>query len=185
MKSINAGRNWPHIEAAYMVWEMIGDIDRTPTQDEAREIRKRIDPFPGLTGRKVGEQVQMWRIIRWFEQRDLYSPWVDELAIERAVAFDWAVIDRLTARESDVFIDRLADLGENWSSHMIAEPFGTLGRPYRDDPFSAEKRHQRYMEGSDLDRQAVTSRVSRRRAARARNVTADVTVTVAERSVAA
>src|SRR5690606_12897120 len=48
-----------------------------------------------------------------------FSPFVDEVAIERALAFDWSVIARLSDLEWQTVTDRLAAMPDPWEMESV------------------------------------------------------------------
>lgn len=49
---------------------------------------------------------------RWLENPSWHSPYIDDVAIDRALDFDWSAIDGLTHAERSVFYDRLAGMDD-------------------------------------------------------------------------
>ena len=127
-----AGENiitpWEVVEGAYDHYaDMTDDIDRNPTRDELwaivdRLIEQGYDPFADRDDLPRFKQKSLLRtkVNGWFKRRDLYSPYVDEVALERAMRFEPAAIDGLTPRERGEFYDRL-------STHP--DPFGFANEP--------------------------------------------------------
>lgn len=54
-------------------------------------------------------------IRNWLSDPGLYSPHMDESALERALAFDWGVIERLSSVETAEFYSRLAAMDDSFS----------------------------------------------------------------------
>lgn len=137
-----------------------------PTLEEAKAIRT----HAGLSGRRfrgyAGEK-GLGKIQRFLSDPGLYSPFVDEIAIERALAFDWDVIARLSMRETEVFYDRLAEMDDPFediaSTHLIPRKHGESGSTEID---LEGPRRKRWREGGDLWRDRIMSAVNRRRRAR-------------------
>lgn len=136
-----------------------------PTPEEAKVIRERA----GLSGRRfrgyAGER-GLRKIRRFLSDPSLYSPFVDEIAIERALAFDWGVIARLSMRETEVFYDRLAAMDDPFedaaSTHLIPRKQGESGSTEID---LESPRRKRWLEGGDLWRDRIASAVYRRQRA--------------------
>lgn len=99
-------RDWSRVEDAYEVWAEIGDIDRTPTREEASRVSALL--------REAGHDrrhVPPAYIMRWLTDRRTYSPYVDEVAIERVIrAQSWDSLDGLTDREKHVLLERLVEI---------------------------------------------------------------------------
>lgn len=137
-----------------------------PTPEEAKAIRT----HAGLSGRRfrgyAGER-GIRKIQRFLSDPSLYSPFVDEIAIERALAFDWDVIARLSMRETEVFYDRLAEMDDPFediaSTHLIPRKHRESGSTEID---LETPRRKRWREGGDLWRDRIVSAVYRRRRAR-------------------
>src|SRR5690625_1530792 len=49
---------------------------------------------------------------------DKWSPFLDEIALERAIRFDWKVIDNLTPYEYQELVRRLSEMDDPWDYHV-------------------------------------------------------------------
>lgn len=58
------------------------------------------------------------RIARWLRDPLEYSPYVDMVAVERAVDLDYSVVPALTARERREVGRRLAEMEEPWGDRL-------------------------------------------------------------------
>lgn len=99
-------RDWKRVEDAYEVWSEIGDIDRAPTREEASEVSALL--------REAGHDhrhVPPAYVMRWLTERRAFSPYVDEVAIERVIHNQsWDSLDGLTDREKHVLLERLVEI---------------------------------------------------------------------------
>lgn len=98
---------WPAIRRAYGLWEVIGDVDENPVQDDSHHIATTLHQEGyGDLGRCPTDRRR--KIERWFEDRKRFSPYVDGIAVERALWGEEQVVDNLTALELRVVAERLA-----------------------------------------------------------------------------
>lgn len=126
-----SGMNWEAITAAFefAIEEYGLDWGDTVTTEQASEIR-RVAKDHGLT-------THVERVAAWFENWYLYYPFVDPVAVDRAVQFDLDVWGGLTARERDVVIERLVDHPDPWcaNEYSIKGPLdGAEGGPVEKTP---------------------------------------------------
>src|SRR5690606_8401342 len=136
-----------------------------PTLEEAKAIPTPAGP-PGRQVRGYAGEKGTGESQRFLSDPGLYSPFVDEIAIERALAFDWDVIARLSMRETEVFYDRLAEMDDPFEDIASTHPI-----PRKQGSGSTEidletPRRKRWREGGDLWRDRIVSAVYRRRRAR-------------------
>lgn len=85
------------------------------------------------------------KLQEWLENPAEWSPFVDEVAVERALGFDWGAIGNLSRLEAQAFLDRLIEL---------EDPLGEYGD--RD-------RFLRWSQGCKKDRRRITKALSQRR----------------------
>lgn len=133
----HVSRHQRYRELMYEAWDW--ELDRSPTPAELRALlddaqdqiadeegktldEVRIRPFTG--------QTTLGTVREWMEHPERYTPFVDETAIVRALAFDWGVIENLSDLEREVLVRQLAVL---------------------DDPFESQEARYRY-EGAEDDR---------------------------------
>lgn len=124
--------DWASVERAYELWEAYGDIDTIPTREQARGIAK-ILVDEGLRRKVSGLSFHTKSVIDWFTNRQMYSPYIDEVAIERALNFDQSVLANLTRREEATFRDRLRAHKDPFGfgeSLMVAHPEGNGGAKF-------------------------------------------------------
>lgn len=103
------GVNWVAIEAVFTVaTEMMGvDWGEQIDSMQASHLRQ-VAKWHGLD-----EKVE--RVQGWFENWYLYYPFVDDVAVRRAVDFERKVWGTLTARERHEAIVRLAQHPDPWA----------------------------------------------------------------------
>lgn len=65
---------------------------------------------------------------RWLSNPVANSPHVDEIALERAINFDWDVIRALTIRERQILGARLARMRDPFESESESARWGVRGR---------------------------------------------------------
>lgn len=110
-------------------------------------------------------------VISYLSNPDKYSPFVDEIAVERALDFDWDVIANLTPLEWEVVVDRLARMYDPWDYHAsnggwrkIAKSGGNwskdLGGALPTIDITTARR-RRFMSGGEKERRALQRRVFR------------------------
>lgn len=102
-----ASYNWAAIRRAYGLWETIGDVDENPYRGDSTFIAAALDA-EGYTGLGRCPADRRRKIERWFEDRARFSPYVDHVAVERALLGDEKVVRNLTALELRVVAERLA-----------------------------------------------------------------------------
>jgi hypothetical protein len=99
----------------------------------------------------------------WLNNPDKHSPYIDDIAVERALDFDWDVFDNLTPDERDVVYKKLARMKDPWGGgrdpeldrviDMHATKNGASGAP--------TQRGNRYSMGTRLQRNNVRVGVAR------------------------
>lgn len=93
----------------------------------------------------------------WIENPDENTPFLDEIALDRAMEFDWDVIDNLTKRERHELHNRLAPLP---SVRVLTRgSYGYQG----DDDLPLTHRERRYREGSQEQVDSVRRGIDRAR----------------------
>lgn len=119
------------------------------------------------------------RCRQWLSEPDKFSPFVDEVALERALSFDWPVIANLTPTERRELIGRLADMDDPWGYHatnaakvgvVIGRGWGEWAYAVEDEApdieeFRSRRRHS-FMQGSEQERTALQKAVGRELARR-------------------
>jgi hypothetical protein len=124
--------DWEFVEAVYEVWGEVGDIDRAPSLEEAREIANVLHTDYGYTRDKA----KAGRIRDLLTNRRAYSPYVDDVALERIIrSQDWDAATSLTDREYAVLLERLTvivDRQQRFDSRAYI--------PYDDVPWDAKGR---------------------------------------------
>lgn len=102
-----------YVESMQVVYEVRAADRLAPlTEDEitfiafaaAEELAYRYPNRPG------GSRLNNRTVRMWLEDPATWSPFVDEVAIRRALAFDWDVIENLSRLEVRTFIDRLLEM---------------------------------------------------------------------------
>src|SRR5690606_22271636 len=161
-----AGVGMPDQAILTRIYEAAEELGiENPTLEEAKAIRT----HAGLSGRQfrgyAGEK-GLGKIQRFLSDPGLYSPFVDEIAIERALAFDWDVIARLSMRETEVFYDRLAEMDDPFEDIAPTPPIPRKQGSGSTEIDLATPRRKRWREGGDLWRDRIMSAVYRRRRAR-------------------
>lgn len=146
---------WAQIEALYdwvdenypEFWE---NAVLTPTQvSEANALLKRM----GAPARNYYKSIH-----RWLEDPAWYSPHVDELAMERAYAFDWPVIRNLSLREWFVMIDHFARTQDFIEYEEVLHTPDERSFDYNRSPV-----YTAWLRGSDKERETLMVAVLRAR----------------------
>lgn len=103
---------------------------------------------------------------RWLADPVKHSPYIDKLAVQRALEFEWSVVDALTEAEREIFYDTLAAMDDpyewrrDWTIDLYYSLVGEAGdRPTSPPP---SPRRVRWMSGSATQRDAVQAAVSNR-----------------------
>lgn len=131
------GVNWEAIEAAfrfatevlYVDW---GDTVSPPQASAIRQVAK---------GHGLDEKVE--RVQGWFENWYMYYPFVDRVAVRRAVDFDPEVWSNLTARERHEVLVVLAKHPDPWAEDSYVgggPPTGITDRARQWLVFTPEER---------------------------------------------
>lgn len=124
------------------------DADIPLSDEEIKRIRLEAWHAIGETGGKV--RYSLAEVRRWLENPDLWSPFVDWIAIERALDFDWPVIESLTHLEYAIFIERIINLYDPLSQGYEFKT-NTQARVHENQQ-SVLPRRQRYLAGTDDQR---------------------------------
>jgi hypothetical protein len=117
------GMNWEAVEAVFKTaTEDMGlDWGDKPTTDQAIQLRK-VALAHGLKPRAM-------HLKAWFDNWYLFYPFVDDIAVERAINFDMDVWPALTARERHRVIVRLSTHPDPWGEQEYAlEGGNSLGK---------------------------------------------------------
>lgn len=106
------------------------------------------------------------QVVAWLTNPDRYSPFIDEIAVERAVAFDWSAFSSLTPAERREFGDRLAQMPNPLSEPEVL-PNG-LARRKRTRGVASDRRTA-YHRGTETQQRSVRSalQAAQRRLAKA------------------
>lgn len=117
------GVNWLAIEAVfgYAVDDMGIDWGETVDLEQASYLRQ--------VAKQHGLDEKVERVQAWFENWYLYYPFVDNVAVDRAVNFDAKVWDTLTARERYEVIVRLAEHPDPWAETTYTVVQGKPANP--------------------------------------------------------
>lgn len=132
------GVNWLALEAVFeYACESVGvDWGEGVSLEQASHLRKLARDYA------LDEKVE--RVQGWFENWYLYYPFVDQVAVDRAVDFDPKVWDTLTARERYEVIVALAKHPDPWAENSYIGGgrghAGVTGRAARWLQFSKEER---------------------------------------------
>lgn len=97
------------------------------------------------------------QVLRWLSKPDYFNPFPDGNAIERALLFDWAVINRLSACEVDIFYDLLASMEDPYDQDQ--EVIDVTNN----EVISATPRRYAYLSGTKEQRRMVRVTVEKRR----------------------
>lgn len=100
---------------------------------------------------------------------DKWSPFLDEIALERAIQFDWKVIDNLTPYEYQELVHRLSEMDDPWDYHIsnsgwrkIAKSGGAWSKDLGGALPTIDIRTPRrlaYLAGPEMARRRLTRRV--------------------------
>jgi hypothetical protein len=103
------GVNWAAIEAAFeYATEVLGvDWGETVTLEQASTLRQ--------IAKSAGLDEKVERVQGWFTNWYMYYPFVDGVAVRRAVDFEPSVWSNLTARERHEVLVRLAEHPDPWA----------------------------------------------------------------------
>lgn len=117
---------------------------------------------------------QYRRMVRgWLDNPDKFSPTVDRIAVERALAFDWAAVRGLTDLERAVVVDALAQMDDPWSErdnqggieevarHLFPGMFNS--RSGRSTGAKPSHRRLRFLAGDPAERRALNVAMNKRR----------------------
>jgi hypothetical protein len=153
------------------------DIEPTPgwVEDILDEIQDELMPATANTPKKRhGWRANMVvRAMRWLTEPGEYSPFIDKVALRRAIDFDWPVIERLSGDERDALGLELATHPDPWGDRrdlieevMVEHASTKSGLPAR--PPSG--RRVAWLGGSEAQRNSVSAlvEVARRELAEAR-----------------
>lgn len=110
----------------------------------------------------VGPQRERNTVRTWLLETQKHSPFIDEIAVERALDFDWDVYERLTLEERREFYRRLAAMDDPFSEHHPLDFIFTSGKggEWLNEP---HPRNLRFRAGTDRQRDTVRQAVQRAR----------------------
>lgn len=119
---------------------------------------------PAMLRRVVDEAVASVRtheatIIKWLSDPSEHTPHVDEVALRRALDFDWEAIRNLTALERSMFYGRLADMADPWSKGEQDTPNGAV-------EVEPSPRRRRFLSATEAERGIIKRSVHRARTVR-------------------
>lgn len=120
-----------------------------PRAQEITGKAKRLE-YPGIT-----------EVCEWIQDPDTWSPYVDEIAIARALDFDWDVIHNLSRAEVAVFLDRLAAMDDAFDTD------DALREGRAEDERDYSPRRARWLEADPEFRNKFRDRIANRRQRRA------------------
>lgn len=144
---------WAYLDENHpKVWDNYGELMRP---DVVREAIDLVIPYVTRDRGKFTEA--RIKVGKWFANPEKYDPHVDKVAVERALNFDWDVIERLSLDERDLFYDKLA---------AMDDPFEDgVGDNLNQKTMPTSWRGRCYRFGSPNEREAVRQAVSRRKEA--------------------
>lgn len=174
---------WKIIEAAFdYAFNTFPDADLgwVPTLEQAKEIRKNaIAPAvrardawrrPGqsparLARNGIPSNYDAPRIQEMFERWHLYYPFVDQVAVSKALDFHASAWDGLTAREHRAVIRRLATMHDPYEEGNIiyGPPVGTAVKGGKRPVTTTSERASRWMSFPPEERKVLFDLVQRRR----------------------
>lgn len=153
--------NWDLLTEVYdYVIENYGaDWGWTPDDDQVDAIRSDV-----VNHHNVGRWSQRGKVIAgWFENWYISYPYLDEIAIERAMDFDHDVWPNLTARERYEVIQRLANHPDPWASQDSISQSGGLpgevGIGRNDQPLTQSNRASNWLQDPWIDRKPLLQAV--------------------------
>lgn len=161
---------WPErIQAVYDVAAEITDrelgtevVNMIWTDELVREVRKRVVEKLGHAGleakaRLTSNDLRLAHVHQWLGNPDKFSPFVDDTAIHRALAYDWSVIEHLTDTEQSMFYDALSLHPDPWQLGPVELRNGSA-------PIDPEHpRRMAFVNGPRKARDAVIEAVKNRR----------------------
>lgn len=157
------------LEAKRIAYEMAADMQADAEAEFGEGVEFRLGPRSigeiakavNLAG--LGRMYSKVTVSRWLNDPDVHSPWIDWVAIERALDFDQLVIERLTPLERRQFYTALADMDDPYdqeaSEHTIRRQAGEGSPGYDMDT----PRRKSWQALPDLSRQAIQKGVARAR----------------------
>lgn len=153
--------------ARIAVYNAVAELMEAQRVDEPPLDRATVEKLVKVANhRDVKRPGERWyyaeTVRRWVEDPDKWSPFIDEVAVARALDFDWGVIDRLTRDEREVFLARL-------ENHP--DPFGHgTSRPeeIRYHPGAATPRFRAWKRGTDRQRDTLQAALRNRAKRRAK-----------------
>lgn len=155
------GASIKHVEARrkplLAVWDFIDETHPewwdskpgTTPGSKLRDAAARVARENGYVGRR-------YRIAEWIASPEMFSPHIDEVAMDRAMDFDWDVIDNLTAAE-------YVELGRRFAAMGDYGEFEGEDRGMDGDPMSGSPRRQRFRRGTLTQRKRLQMAVDRAR----------------------
>lgn len=140
------------------------DLGWTPTLEQARRIRTEA-VIPSVRRRggdpkgRVSSTYDTVRIQAMFEQWHLYYPFVDPVAVSRALDFHRDAWDSLTAREHRDVIGTLSRMYDPWEDNNVIQKHGGV-------IVTTSPRARRWMEFVPEERRVLFDLVQRRKRTR-------------------
>lgn len=161
------------------VWEIRAELASAKLGDRMVDLPNDYGTYFEVAKRykaRYGEKISSSLVEKYLSGED---PFIDPVAIERAMNFDWGVIGALTDSERSEFYARLADMEDPFD--FIAsggmengaggdhEGLWSMGRGGTLPPMDMRTdRRRRFLEGAYEDREALRKVVSRSRSRRRR-----------------
>lgn len=118
--------------------------------------------------RQTGDMVR-----RWLDDPAKWSPVVDDIAVERALAFDWDAINNLTDMERAVMVDALAQMDDPWSERDNQDGIEEVARMLFPGVFNSRSgrgtgsrpshRRLRFLSGDPVQRLSLNRAMNKRR----------------------
>lgn len=98
----------------------------------------------------------------WLSNPDRFAPFVDRVAVSRALGFDWDVIANLSLQEWAVVVSRLARMGNPFDyggKTLLDEIMDTVSAPGAPRLVRPSQRRMAYLRGSERLRNRLTEAV--------------------------
>lgn len=102
----------------------------------------------------------------WLGEPAYFTPYVDRVAVDRAMGFDWPVIRRLSEREADALIERLAAMSDPFSEYEVHYSTPVNAREFPKVIWESQRR-MAFNSGEPIERKTLNRAVGRRRIAQA------------------
>lgn len=146
---------------AYLNSERYSEDDAIPLDEDV------VSYIKSFVYDKVRVSVTEDEVLRWLRKPEKFSPFIDEIAMERAMEWEWRVYDNLSADEKIELYKRLANHPDPFGAGRDTELDRAIrkhtGKQATSTAGAGTPKFKRFLDGGDARTEAARSGIQRAR----------------------